>query len=117
MTLESKLSFLRSHKLWKCMNKTELLEECRQENSEIEKQFIENKATKSRDITLKNGLSDLTYDIISQEPFKNYTNNIIITVDIHLNNHWTDLVCGVDDNQLTLSPAELKTRFDTNKKK
>ena len=27
MNLENKLKFLRNHKIWKCMNKTEVLEE------------------------------------------------------------------------------------------
>jgi hypothetical protein len=34
-----------------------------------------------------------------------------ITVDIGLNDHWTDLVCGVRDTQLNETADSLKARF------
>ena len=35
-----------------------------------------------------------------------------VTVDVCLNKHWTDLVCGVDNSQLNESAASLKARFN-----
>lgn len=118
MSLDKKLGFLRTHKLWKCMNKTEVLEE--------------NKNSKGQ-----NGLTDLHYQVLTKESLisnlADVTNNsnscnskilsgpatvststssaYIITVDVELNNHWTDLVCGVDDNQMNVTVEELKIRY------
>lgn len=36
---------------------------------------------------------------------------VIITVDVCLNSHWTDEVCGVTDTQLEESVEVLKARF------
>ena len=36
---------------------------------------------------------------------------VIITVDVCLNHHWTDLVCGVDDTQMKESVEQLKDKF------
>ena len=93
------------------MNKTELLDECKIENTS------EGTANKTSAISSKrNGLSDLKYNILSQEVFKKLPHNVIVTVDILLNDHWTDLVCGVDDNQST-KPSDLKKKFDELKNK
>lgn len=35
-----------------------------------------------------------------------------ITVDVCLNKHWTDLVCGVENTQLSESVDSLKARFN-----
>ena len=40
-----------------------------------------------------------------------------ITVDIGLNEHWTDLVCGVQDTQLNETADALKNRYNTQKLK
>ena len=34
-----------------------------------------------------------------------------ITVDVGLNAHWTDLVCGVHDTQLNETADSLKARY------
>ena len=38
---------------------------------------------------------------------------VMITVDVCLNSHWTDLVCGVSDTQLFETADALRTRFNT----
>jgi hypothetical protein len=37
---------------------------------------------------------------------------VIITVDVCLNEHWTDLACGVDDTQMNESMESLKVRHE-----
>ena len=130
MNLKNKLQFLRDHKIWKCMNKTEVLEE-------------------HSSSWMKNGLSSLCYRgriffhylffLIFFHLFHTHLNSCLlflsfhfnifniftellstvlsdvavkVTVDVCLNKHWTDLVCGVDNSQLNESAASLKARFN-----
>jgi len=79
MNLDEKLSFLRSHKSWKCMVKWEALDE--------------------HETTWKsNGLKDLQYKIHSVSKISNSGDKASkITCDIQLNgNHWSNEKCGVD---------------------
>ena len=96
MTLESKLSFLRGHKKWKCMNKTEVLGE-------------------HTDSWKSNGLNSLRFEEISRQVLLPHC--IKITVDVMLNDHWTDLVCGVDDTQLQEPVVILRRKFAESTKK
>ena len=91
MDLTNKLNFLRKHRKWKCMNKTEVLEE---HSSTWE----------------YNGLKCLQYQEVSREVLGEYA--VKITVDIMLNEHWTDLVCGVEDTQLEETVEQLKERYN-----
>jgi hypothetical protein len=94
MTLDNKLKFLRDHSKWKCMNKREVLEE--------------------HDATWKsNGLSNLQYQPLSQT-WKN-ENCLLVTVDVKENNHWSDLVLGIDNTQLEKPINELKKDFNNRK--
>ena len=80
MNLESKLQYLRSNKLLKCMNKIEVLAE---------------HATTWRE----NGLSNLQYTEVSREALGEHATKI--TVDVMLNcGHWTDKRSGIQDPQL-----------------
>ena len=99
MDLKTKLSFLKEHQIWKCMNKTEL--------------FSEHESTWKT-----NGLNNLKYEIINRKTILN-DNSEMITVDVQLNDHWTDLVCAIDDSQLSTSVEKLKDQFESikNKKK
>lgn len=90
MTIESKLQLLRDHAKWKCMNKREVLDE--HENT-----------------WQTNGISNLNYQQLSQT-WKN-DDCTIITVDVKDNNHWTDLVLGIEDTQLDKSIDQLKNEF------
>lgn len=49
-------------------------------------------------------LVELTRTMLSSTAVK-------ITVDIGLNNHWTDLVCGVRNTQLNETADSLKARY------
>jgi hypothetical protein len=90
MTLQTKLDFLKQNKIWKCMNKTELLGE-------------HNSTWKT------NGIIDLNY---TEEKRININDNcIIFTVDVLINEHWTDLVCGIDNTQLEVEVNVLKSDF------
>jgi len=40
-------------------------------------------------------------------------NATIFTVDVKENNHWTDLVCGVDESQLDKTVEEIKQIFQS----
>ena len=78
MDLGEKLSFLRSHKEWKCMVKWEALDE-------------HEKTWKT------NGLADLKYQVLEQKPLDGKNKSSKITVDVKLNgNHWANAKCGVD---------------------
>lgn len=81
MDLGKKLDFLRTNKVLKCMNKHEVLEE---------------HATTWQ----KNGLADLEYQETGRERLDAGGFASRITVDVRLNNHWTDKRCGIDDTQL-----------------
>jgi hypothetical protein len=81
MNLDSKLAYLRTNKLLKCMNKHELLQE--------------HEAT-----WRQNGLKDLRYTELSREDLDPSGCASKITVDVQLNGHWTDSRCGLDDTQL-----------------
>ena len=79
MELDTKLKVLRENRLWKCMNKNEVLAE--------------------HETTWQvNGLIDLNYKEIKRIILNDFT--IKITVDLLLNNHWTDDRSGIDDSQL-----------------
>lgn len=91
MTLDTKLSFLKLHKTWKCMSKTEVL-------SEHAKTWQEN------------GLKNLNYKELKRENIGVSHREHVwkITVDVTLNNHWTDNGCGEDDARygvLTTAPT------------
>ncbi len=78
MNITRKIHVLRSHEEWKCMNKNEVLDE--------------------HALTWRsNGLSNLQYELLSIEMKNECTD--VYTVDVRLNGHWTDTVCGVDDKQ------------------
>lgn len=79
LSLEKKLDVLRSHREWKCMNKNEVLSE-------------HNSTWKN------NGLKDLLYREISRRQMNEHAT--IITVDLGLNSHWTDKLCGINDTSL-----------------
>jgi hypothetical protein len=69
MSLDEKLKLLKSHRDWKCQKKWEVLDE--------------------HDATWRtNGLSDLAYSVLSRRAIGGYCT--VITVDIGLNQHWTD---------------------------
>ena len=39
------------------------------------------------------------YQVLAEKPLNEYC--VKLKVDIRLNHHWTDLVCGVDDTQVS----------------
>jgi hypothetical protein len=88
--IQSKLDFLKSHKLWKCMNKTEVL--------------AEHPST-----WMQNGLSCLSYRTLKSENLSDHC--IKFHVDVLLNDHWSDLVCSDDNTQLDTTVDELKKIF------
>jgi hypothetical protein len=90
MTITQKMSTLKENRIWKCMNKTEVLDE-------------------HNDTWRINGLNDLDYQVLGCRNMHEYCTRIM--VDVKLNNHWTDLVCGVDDTQLEESADFLKVRY------
>jgi hypothetical protein len=90
MNLETKLAVLKSHQDWKCLNKHEILAEHANEWN-------------------INGLSNLKFRILSRD--NSHLNTEIVRVDVLLNDHWSDLVCGVDDNQLRFTIDKLKEKF------
>ena len=83
MTLQEKLSFLKSHREWKCMVKWEALEE-------------HDKNWKT------NGLADLTYKVLKTTPLdskdlaRSKATKITVDVKLNPNNHWANDKCGVD---------------------
>lgn len=83
MQLDTKLLFLKSHSHWKCMNKNEVLKE----HEETWKQ---------------NGISNLKFKELHRETMSEHC--IKITVDVELNDHWTDSRCGEHDMQYTPCP-------------
>jgi hypothetical protein len=105
MSIGEKINVLREHRIWKCMNKTEVLQE-------------------HADTWHINGLSDLKYSEISRQYIDekglsedSTATAVIVTVDVHLNEHWTDLVCGVKDTQLDTPANVLKMQYEKGKKK
>jgi hypothetical protein len=90
MTLEQKLANLKDNSIWKCMNRKEVLDE-----------HSESWTT--------NGLKDLNYEVINTRYITEYC--VRILVDVKLNNHWSDLACGIDDTQLDESVDSLRARF------
>lgn len=91
MSLEDKLTTLRSHSLWKCMNKTEVLQE-------------------HKDTWRSNGLSNLRYKELSRSSV-GHERVSMVRVDVCLNGHWTDVACSLDDNQMGSTLEEYKARF------
>jgi len=78
MSLADKLSYLKSNKVLKCMNKIEVLNE--------------------HETTWQtNGLNSLQYEELSRETLNPHASRV--TVDVQKNNHWTDERCGIDDKQ------------------
>lgn len=95
LSLDQKLATLRSNKLWKCMNKTEVLQE----------------HTSTWSV---NGLSNLQYHLLSS--VVSYEGRVVVcTVEVGLNGHWTDLVCRLTDTQLDVSVDQLKRMFEQQK--
>lgn len=90
MTLNDKLNFLREHKVWKCMNKVEVL--------------AEHESTWS-----ENGLCNLSYKELSSTALNDYA--VMIKVDVSLNGHWSDYVCDQSNRQLELSVNDLKQKM------
>lgn len=82
MTLESKLNFLRVNKVWKCLNKNEVLEE-------------------HASTWKTNGLSDLKYNELSRVNLNDHC--VKVRVDLLLNNHWTDSKSGINDTSYGVS--------------
>jgi hypothetical protein len=108
MTLQSKLQFLRKNSVWKCMNKFELLKE----------------HSSTWD---SNGLKDLKYSVLKRQDTDACATHKSsnsggrgsvsrITVDVLLNQHWTDLACGIDDSQLEVSVEVLQAQFRAQKR-
>ena len=95
MTLNDKLNFLREHKVWKCMNKVEVL--------------AEHESTWSQ-----NGLCNLSYKELSSTILNDHS--VMIKVDVLLNDHWSDYVCDLSNKQLELSVNELKQKMIEKKK-
>lgn len=75
MGLPEKLLFLKQHKEWKNIKKWEVLEE-------------------HAETWRENGLADLKYNVITTRKLSRYCT--VYTVDVLLNNHWSDNICGVD---------------------
>ena len=67
------------HKLWQCMNRYELKDE---------------HETSWR----SNGLIDLSYELLKRTELDRFCSKV--TVDVKLNGHWSDCMCGVDDKQM-----------------
>ena len=85
-TLVQKLQFLKNNATLKCMNKVEVLAE-------------------HAHTWTKNGLSTLTYKEVRRVRAAGSTK---ITVDIGLNEHWTDIVCSNDEKQRSIQPDQAK---------
>lgn len=96
MSLSSKIAFLKQNKIWKCMNKQEVLEE--HESS-----------------WRTNGLANLSFKLIDKSWLNKFT--IKIVVDVSENGHWTDLVSGAADTQCDVPVSEIKNRFAKEKHK
>ena len=67
-----------------------------------------------------NGLSDLTYTQLRDVRVgcvggtgraATVATAAKVTVDIHLNQHWTDTVCTNDSQQLDVTPAEARSKW------
>lgn len=83
LDLGKKLEVLREHEEWKCMNKDEVLRE-------------------HRASWKTNGLADLKYRELARVDLGEAA--VKITVDLGLNDHWTDRVCGINDRQIDSAP-------------
>jgi hypothetical protein len=90
MTLQTKLQFLKKNPTWKCMNKNEMLEEGSDWKT--------------------NGLTSLRFVKVKCIPRNAHCD--VVTVDVMHNNHWSDLVCKVDDMQYDKTVEALKLQFD-----
>lgn len=62
---------------------------------------------------MMNGLSSLKFHEETRTALNEYCEKIC--VDVCLNNHWTDLVCGDDNTQLDTPVEELKRSFQKGK--
>lgn len=93
MDLGQKLKFLKQNPTWKCMNKTEVLQE-----------------SATGESWRRNGLSNLQYNELNRRALNVHSERII--VDVRLNDHWTDLVCHVEDMQYDKKVEDLKAQFD-----
>ena len=91
MNLNEKINHLKANRVWKCMNKNEVLDE----------HTVSWKA---------NGLSNLKYKELSRSEINQYA--VVINVDVMLNHHWTDLVCDENNSQLDHSVDEIKSKFN-----
>ena len=81
MDLSGKLAYLKSNAILKCMNKREVLDE--------------HAAT-----WRTNGLRDLQYAVLARGSIGGNERASKVTVDVQLNNHWTDQRSGIEDTQL-----------------
>jgi len=88
-SLDEKLQFLKSNATLKCLNKKEVLAE-------------------HAETWTKNGLSTLVYHEIATVRVPGSKK---ITVDIGLNEHWTDLVCSNDEKQRNIQPNQAKLEW------
>jgi len=88
-TLDEKLQFLKRNATLKCLNKKEVLAE-------------------HADTWTKNGLSTLAYQEVGSV---RVPGSVKITVDIGLNNHWTDMVCSNDERQRSIQPNQAKSEW------
>jgi len=97
-SLTEKLQFLRERSTLKCMNKNEMLEE-------------------HQETWRSNGLSSLNYKELYLVKIGDNDNACSkkVTVDILLNDHWSDLVCTNDSQQMDLPPNEAKTKWTQKK--
>ena len=95
MSIQQKMVYLKQHATWKCMNRTEVLEE--------------HEATWTT-----NGLRNIQF--ITLDRVQLNMNAVRVRVDLQLNDHWTDLASGVDDTQLDESVESLRSRFIASKR-
>ena len=78
MQIGEKIQLLKRNVEWKCMMKTELLDE-------------------HSDTWKKNGLADLRYNVLKQKPLDDQKKSTKITVDVKLNgDHHSNKASGVD---------------------
>lgn len=92
MSLEKKLNVLKTNANWKCMNRYELRDE-HESNWKY------------------NGLRNLKYKILNNKIVNEYTS--IITVDVMLNDHWSDEKCGIDEIQYETNSTTANKRRRT----
>jgi len=75
-SIEEKMNVLRTHTEWKCLVKRELLNE-------------------SRETWRHNGINNNPYRVLETMPVNDYAERV--TVELSLNNHWSDSSCGFDN--------------------